>query len=86
MSSSQTTETETAPATRTDVQWVGFTASTTAFAAWFTNRVIFHGQMPIEATGVIQYGVPLAMSGIAAEWRWRMAKRRGQCTPAPPAE
>lgn len=76
------TEAPTAPATKSDVQWVGFVASTTATAAWLARRLLFHGDLPIEVSGMIQYGVPLAMSALATEWRWAMAKRRR--VPAPP--
>ncbi|MYS19174.1 hypothetical protein GA0115240_105827 [Streptomyces sp. DvalAA-14] len=84
MSNSPTTRPETANATKTDVQLVGFIASTTAFVAWLAKRVWFpSGELPIEISGMIQYGVPLAVSGIATEWRWRMAKRRAKTPPDP---
>jgi len=69
---------ETAPTTRRDVQWVGFVASSTAFAGWAVQRHVFHGQAPVEVVGVIQYGVPLALGWIAGEVRWRTARRRGE--------
>ena len=82
MSIESTTQ-ETAPATRTDVQWVGFVATSTAFTAWLVKRLVFgDGELPIEVSGVIQYGVPLLMSGAAAEWRWRLAKRRPPADPS----
>lgn len=68
---------ETAPATRGDVQWVGFVASSTAFATWAANRFVFRGALPPEAVGVIQYAVPLGLGWMAAEIRWRTARRRG---------
>lgn len=76
----------TAPATKGDVQWVGFVASTTSFGAWLTKRLVFGGgELPIEVSGMIQYGVPLVMSAAATEWRWALAKRRRlPATPAAP--
>ncbi|MFV6033175.1 hypothetical protein [Streptomyces sp. NPDC056264] len=68
---------ETAPATRGDVQWVGFVASTTGFGMWALNRFVFKGDLPPEAAAMVQYGVPLGLGWIAAEVRWRTARRRG---------
>lgn len=69
-------EKETAATTRTDVQWGSLVASTTATITWALNRFAFHGALPPEAAGVVQYGVPLALGWIAAEIRWRTARRR----------
>lgn len=69
----------TAAATRADAQWIGFVGATTAFATWLANRTVFHGAVPPEVVGVIQYGVPLGVSALAAELRWRTARRRGEC-------
>lgn len=73
-----TTERPTAAATRADAQWIGFVAASTAFATWAANRWIFGGDVPAEVVGVIQYGVPLGLSALAAELRWRTARRRGE--------
>ena len=83
---SDTAAPATVPATRTDVQWIGFVGSSTAFTAWLAGRLWFNGDVPMEVSGVIQYGVPLAMSGLAAEWRWRAARRRCPAVPADPAQ
>lgn len=81
MMSNGSSPAETAPALKADGQWVGFVTSTTAFAAWVANHFVFHSAgLPIEVAGVIQYGVPLAMGALAAEWRWWKAKHRA----APP--
>lgn len=86
MSDAQDKEpTPTAPATKTDVQTVGFITSSTAFAVWLVKRLWFgDGDLPIEVSAVIQYGVPLAIGALSAEWRWLKAKRR-TTPPAPPA-
>jgi hypothetical protein len=72
-------ERPTAAVTRADAQWVGFVGSTTAFVTWVANRIVFRGEVPPEVLGVIQYGVPLGLSAVAAEVRWRTARRRGEC-------
>lgn len=72
-------ERPTAAATRADAQWIGFVGSTTAFGVWLAGRFVFRGTVPPEVLGVIQYGVPLGMSALAAEIRWRTARRRGEC-------
>lgn len=66
----------TAAATRADAQWIGFTGATTSFVVWAVHRIWFPGAVPPEVFGVIQYGVPLALSAAAAELRWRTARRR----------
>lgn len=71
-------ERPTAAATRADAQWIGFVGATTAFGTWLANRVVFHGEVPAEVLGVIQYGVPLGLSALAAEIRWRTARRRNE--------
>lgn len=68
----------TAPATRVDVQWVGFVASSTAFATFAVNRFVFRGDLPAEVVGMIQAGVPLGLGWLAGEVRWRTARRRGE--------
>jgi hypothetical protein len=83
MSSSSGTPPETAPATHADGQWVGFVVSTTGFAAWLVKRVWFgSGEIPVEVSGMIQYGIPLVMGAAAAEWRWWKAKHRA-AAPSP---
>lgn len=72
-------ERPTAAATRADAQWIGFVGSSTAFATWLANRYVFSGDVPPEVLGLIQYGVPLGMTALAAEIRWRTARRRGGC-------
>jgi hypothetical protein len=72
------TERPTAAATRADAQWIGFVGATTAFATWAANRFLFGGALPAEVAGMIQYGVPLGVSALAAELRWRTARRRGE--------
>lgn len=72
-------ERPTAQATRGDAQWIGFVGSTTGFVAWLVNRFVFRGDVPPEALGVIQWGVPLGLAAAAAEVRWRTARRRGEC-------
>jgi hypothetical protein len=77
---------ETAPATRADGQWIGFVVSTTGFAAWLVKRLWFgDGDLPVEVSGLIQYGVPLAMGAAATEWRWLLAKHRA-ASPEEPAD
>lgn len=76
-------EKETAAATRTDVQWPSFVAATTATGTWALNRFVFHGDLPTEVAGVVQYGVPLALGWLAAEVRWRTARRRSAAVPSP---
>lgn len=72
------TERPTAAATRADVQWVGFVGASTTFATWAANRYVFGGALPAEVAGMIQTAVPLAITAIAAEVRWRTARRRGE--------
>jgi hypothetical protein len=72
------TERQTAPATRGDVQWVGFVVSTVSTCMWVLNRFAFQGEIPAEVAGMVQYGVPLALGWLAAEIRWRTARRRGE--------
>lgn len=67
---------ETAPVTRADAQWIGLVASTTGFVTWAVGTLVFRGEIPAEVYGFIQCGVPFAMAGVAAEWRWRVARRR----------
>jgi hypothetical protein len=75
--------TPTAPATRADVQWISFVASLTAFVVWLVKRLWFGpGGLPVEVSTVIQLGVPMAASALAAEWRWLVARRR---TPVQPS-
>lgn len=74
-----TTERPTAAATRTDAQWIGFVAATTSFATWAVNRFAFRGMVPVEVLGMIQATVPLGLSALAAELRWRTARRREEC-------
>lgn len=77
-----TTEAPTAPTTRTDVQWVSFVASVTAFVVWLAKRLFFGpGELPVEVGSVIQLGVPLLMSSLTAEWRWLLARRRSTTSP-----
>lgn len=71
-------ERPTAAATRGDAQWIGFVGASTGFAAWLANRFVFSGAMPPEVLGMIQWGVPLGLSALAAEIRWRTARRRGE--------
>lgn len=73
---------ETAPATRSDVQWVGFVSSATACVTWVVARLGFRGAVPVEVYGVIQFGVPMALGWIAGEIRWRTARRRGTSVPS----
>lgn len=67
-----------AACTRADAQWIGFVGASTGFAAWLVNRFIFKGDVPPEVLGAIQWGVPLGLSALAAEIRWRTARRRGE--------
>ncbi len=76
------TERPTAAATRADAQFIGFVSATTAFATWTVNRFVFRGVVPVEVLGMIQWGIPLGLSAVAAELRWRTARRRGACGPA----
>ena len=69
-------ERPTAAATRADAQWIGFVGASTGFGAWVANR-LFGGDVPPEVLGMIQWGVPLGLSALAAEVRWRTARRRG---------
>lgn len=69
-------ERPTVQATRADAQWIGFVGATTAFATWLGNRFVFAGDVPPEVLGMIQWGVPLGLSALAAEIRWRTARRR----------
>jgi hypothetical protein len=71
-------ERPTAATTRADAQWIGFVGATTAFVTWTLSRWVFRGDVPVEVLGVIQYGVPLGLSALAAEVRWRTARRRGE--------
>lgn len=73
-----TAERPTAATTRADAQWIGFVGASTGFAAWLTNRFVFKGDVPPEVLGMIQWGVPLGLSALAAEIRWRTARRRGE--------
>jgi len=73
-------ERPTAAATRADAQWIGLVGSTTTCATWLAAHFVFRGAVPAEVLGVIQYGVPLGLSALAAELRWRTARRRGECT------
>lgn len=73
------TDRPTAAATRADAQWIGFVGATTSFITWAANRFVFDGTLPPEVLGVIQYGVPLGLTTLAAEMRWRTARRRGEC-------
>jgi hypothetical protein len=75
-------ERQTVAATRADAQWIGFVGSSSAFVIWGLNRFVFQGQVPPEVTGLVQYLVPLGLSALAAEVRWRTARRRA----ADPAE
>ncbi|MFF8495199.1 hypothetical protein ACF06O_30725 [Streptomyces albidoflavus] len=70
-------EKPTAAATRSDAHWIGFVGATTAFVTWTVNRFVFDGALPAEVAGMIQYGVPLGVTALAAEVRWRTARRRG---------
>jgi hypothetical protein len=72
------TERPTAAATRADAQWIGFVGASTAFATWAANRFVFGGALPAEVAGMIQAGIPLAITAAAAEIRWRTARRRGE--------
>jgi hypothetical protein len=72
-------ERPTAAATRADAQWVGFVGSTTGAITWAAGRFLFRGEVPPEVFGVIQWGVPLGLAALAAEVRWRTARRRGEC-------
>lgn len=72
------TERETAPASRGDVQWVGFVSSATGAVTWVVARLWFRGDLPVELYGLIQFGVPMGLGWLAAEVRWRTARRRGQ--------
>lgn len=72
-------ERQTAQATRADAQWIGLVSTTTTATLWLLGRFVFQGTVPDEVVGVIQYGVPLALSAAAAEIRWRTARRRGEC-------
>lgn len=73
-------ERPTVAATRADAQWIGLVGSTTTCATWLAAHFVFRGAVPEEVLGVIQYGVPLGLSALAAELRWRIARRRGDCT------
>lgn len=70
---------ETAPVARADAQWIGFVGASTGFTAWLANRFLFRGEVPVEVLGMIQWGIPLGLSAVAAEIRWRTARRRGEC-------
>lgn len=72
-----TADRPTAPATRGDVQWVGFVVSGVGVATWALNRFVFQGEIPAEVAGLVQYGVPLGLGWLAGEVRWRTARRRG---------
>ncbi|MER7953077.1 hypothetical protein ABTY59_37435 [Streptomyces sp. NPDC096079] len=73
----------TAEATRADAQWIGFVGAVTGCVTWVANRWVFSGSVPPEFLGVIQFGVPLGLTALAAEVRWRTARRRKECeTPA----
>jgi hypothetical protein len=74
------TERPTAAATRADTQWIGFVGATTSFGTWMVNRFVFDGSAPAEVVGLFQWGVPLGLAALAAEVRWRTARRRGDCT------
>lgn len=73
-----TAERPTAATTRGDAQWIGFVAASTSFVTWLANRFVFDGAVPPEVMGMIQWGVPLSLSALAAEMRWRTARRRGE--------
>ena len=75
-------ERPTAETTRRDAQWIGFVGSTTGFAIWLAGRYVFDGAVPAEVTGFIQYAVPLGLTALAAEVRWRTARRRKECEAA----
>lgn len=77
------TERPTAAATRVDAQWIGFVGATTSCLTWVASRYVFGGVVPPEVVGVIQWGVPLGLSALAAEIRWRTARRRSECPPPP---
>jgi len=72
----------TAPVGRADAQWIGFVGATTGFTAWLANRFLFRGEVPVEVLGMIQWGIPLGLSALAAEIRWRTARRRGEAEQA----
>jgi hypothetical protein len=72
-------ERQTAAATRGDAQWIGFVSASTTAVVWVASHFVFRGVVPEEVVGVIQYGVPLGLSALAAELRWRTARRRGEC-------
>lgn len=67
-----------APATRTDVQWVGFVGAATSFTTWAVAHIFFRGEIPEEVYGMIQLGVPMGLSALAAEVRWRTARKRDE--------
>lgn len=69
----------TAPASRTDTQWIGFVGATTGAVTWGLNRFVFQGGVPLEVAGLIQFGVPMLLTALAAEIRWRTARRRAEC-------
>jgi hypothetical protein len=71
------TDRPTAATTRGDVQWVGFVVSSVGTITWGLNTLVFHGSLPAEVAGLVQYGVPLGLGWLAAETRWRTARRRG---------
>lgn len=73
-----TVERPTAETTRGDAQWIGFVSATTTAVIWLAGHFAFRGVVPDEVVGVIQYGVPLGLSALAAELRWRTARRRGE--------
>jgi hypothetical protein len=73
-----TAERPTAAATRGDAQWIGFVGASTSFATWVASRYLFDGTVPPEVLGMIQWGIPLGLSALAAEVRWRTARRRGE--------
>lgn len=73
-----TTERPTAAATRGDAQFIGFVGASTSFATWLANRFVFGGDAPPEVLGMIQWGVPLGLTALAAEIRWRTARRRDE--------
>lgn len=69
----------TAAATRADAQWIGFVGASTGVGVWVAGRFVFRGEVPPEVLGMIQWGVPMGLAALAAEVRWRTARRRGEC-------
>ena len=55
-------------------------SATTTAVTWLAGHFVFRGVVPDQVVGVIQYGIPLGLSALAAEIRWRVARARQECT------